>query len=552
VLKKSNGKKTIVPGRKSERSNKLPDPSIKTAVERIVYIGLEMLTPAKFNPRKTFSEIELGELAKSIGRHGVLVPLLVRDSGIGSGLYEIIAGEKRYRAAKLAGLESVPTIVKKLSEPEAREVCLIDNLLRGDVHPLGEAEAIAGLLKLPGYDIQSVADRISKPPQFVRQRIQFLNLIPGARDAFAGDRINTSTALAISRLDKSAQERAFRYAFTGFLNEFDMKRPARPSVEIEAYIKDHILLDLHKTNFSKADEFKRLSIGPCISCKKRTGSEPLLFPDVKKKDTCTDPECFAKKIKDHVEQKKQQYIKRRQLSGEAVYLVSSSYRSEQKGVLSRNDYTEINGKIAKCNSTQAAIVVEGDPSSGREIKICVDRKCKIHHSTPVSSDGDYRNSQRKERKLAENNRKASDLVLKACLVKVTAPLNRQSLEEIAVATYTRLWDETRKRIAKRHEWEIIQKSYGNDFEVTIKKIVPTMQDDELARFLVEMSLPMDAPLMNSISKEDREKTPLLRLADRLGVQYDILIKAFKNEIDEEANAKKSKGRRVNKNEKGME
>lgn len=120
-------------------------------------LPLDSLIESSINPRRIFDETALNELAESIRTQGVLSPLLVRP--INPQTYEVVAGRRRYRAAQLAGVESVPVDIRELTDAQCLEIAIVENLQRRDVHPLEEAEGFASLLRLeePRYSIKLIA-----------------------------------------------------------------------------------------------------------------------------------------------------------------------------------------------------------------------------------------------------------------------------------------------------------------------------------------------------------------------------------------------------------
>src|SRR5437588_8843022 len=135
-------------------------------------IPVTALIESASNPRKRFDENSLGELAASFKSQGVLAPLLVRE--LDESKYEVIAGARRLRAAKLAELENVPVRIVKLSDAEAIEAQCVENLQREDIHPLEEALGFKSLLELgePAYSIATIASRAGKSEAYVYGRIR--------------------------------------------------------------------------------------------------------------------------------------------------------------------------------------------------------------------------------------------------------------------------------------------------------------------------------------------------------------------------------------------
>ena len=141
--------------------------------EGVNEISIELVKPNPNQPRKTFNEDSLKELAESIGNHGILQPLVVTKMGDG---YRIVAGERRYRAAKIAGLTLIPVIIKELTEKEIREIALVENLQREDLNPMEESEALYNLLTENNLTQEALAHAIGKSRPAVANSLRLLTL----------------------------------------------------------------------------------------------------------------------------------------------------------------------------------------------------------------------------------------------------------------------------------------------------------------------------------------------------------------------------------------
>lgn len=182
-----------------------PAPAKPTSTPRaessVWEVPLTKLRADENQPRKFFKPEELQELADSIKAHGILEPLLVSE--LADGNYEIIAGERRFRAAKLAQLATVPVIVKKLA-PEAKlEVALIENIQRADLNPLEEAFAYKRLMDEFGLTQQQVATKVSKSRPVIANAVRLLELPKEIQNALVEGKINMSQARTLLALDKN-------------------------------------------------------------------------------------------------------------------------------------------------------------------------------------------------------------------------------------------------------------------------------------------------------------------------------------------------------------
>ena len=165
----------VMPTRASEATPMIDEPIDKT-ITKVHEIPLERLEVNPNQPRKYFDEVALAELAESIKIHGIIQPLVVNE--LYNGKFMIIAGERRYRAAKLAGLTAVPCVLKEYSDRQIKEISLIENLQREDLNPIEAARAVKQLMDEYNFSQEAVADRIGKSRPTVNNMIRLLNLTP--------------------------------------------------------------------------------------------------------------------------------------------------------------------------------------------------------------------------------------------------------------------------------------------------------------------------------------------------------------------------------------
>ncbi|HSN97403.1 MAG TPA: ParB/RepB/Spo0J family partition protein [Candidatus Nanopelagicales bacterium] len=155
----------------------LPAPVAGGAAERSVFLcAIEKITPQKGQPRQYFDEAELEELATSIREHGLIEPLVVRRAQAGADQFELIAGERRWRAAQRVGLREVLVVVKDVSPKEAFELALVENVQRADLNPIEIAEAFDRLLREHGYTQEALAERVGKDRSTIANALRLLKL----------------------------------------------------------------------------------------------------------------------------------------------------------------------------------------------------------------------------------------------------------------------------------------------------------------------------------------------------------------------------------------
>lgn len=175
--------------------------------ERVEKIPLNQLRPNPYQPRQHFDNDALQDLAASIRQHGIVQPLVVTP--LKNGSYHLIAGERRWRAAEIAGLKTVPAIIRTTKELEQLEIALIENVQRVDLSPLEQAASIERLLQQFSLTHQEIAKRLGKATSTVFNIVRLLKLPPDARDALEGKQITEGHARAILSLKSDATRQAY-------------------------------------------------------------------------------------------------------------------------------------------------------------------------------------------------------------------------------------------------------------------------------------------------------------------------------------------------------
>jgi ParB family transcriptional regulator, chromosome partitioning protein len=172
-------------------------------IRSLRHMPIEMLHPSPNNPRKHFSDTDLDDLARSIREKGLLQPLVVRSRP--SGEYEIVAGERRWRAAQKAGIHDVPVLIRELSDGEALEIALIENIQRSDLNPLEEARAYSLLLGQFNYTQQQLADSVGKSRSHISNTLRLLNLPESVRQQIESGQLTAGHARTLVATDSPAE-----------------------------------------------------------------------------------------------------------------------------------------------------------------------------------------------------------------------------------------------------------------------------------------------------------------------------------------------------------
>ena len=215
--------------------------SAEEGKDSTLMVKLSKVEPNREQPRKNFDEDSLQELAESLKQFGMLQPILVQNRG---DYYEIIAGERRWRAAKIAGLKEVPVIVRELTDQEIVEISLIENIQREDLNPIEEAQAYKRLLTEFHLKQDEVAERVSKSRTAVTNSMRLLKLCDEVQKMVVDDMISTGHARALISIEDPEEQYLIAQKI------FDEKLSVR---EVEKLVKD-----LHKPPKPPKEENKTL------------------------------------------------------------------------------------------------------------------------------------------------------------------------------------------------------------------------------------------------------------------------------------------------------
>lgn len=250
------------------------------------------------NPRKTFDEQSLKELALSIQSKGVLQPILVRpiENGMTGPIqkeFELVCGERRYKASIMAGLGYIPANIRELSDDEAFEMQIIENLERKDVHPLEEADAFKRMLDSGKYQIADIAAKFAKPETFIAQRLKFVDLIDEIKKDFYEGKLGIGHAIHIARLGQKDQKDIYESSLNGWNPGYGTVNELRDQIENDTY-------DLDEAPFDTRDENLLKCATACEVCPKRAGANPTLFADIEETNRCFDTGCYDQKMEAHI------------------------------------------------------------------------------------------------------------------------------------------------------------------------------------------------------------------------------------------------------------
>jgi ParB family chromosome partitioning protein len=460
-------------------------------------LPLNVLSESTTNPRHIFEDAALKELAASIRTQGILSPLLVRP--LNEQSFEIVAGARRYRAAQMAEAATVPVRIVNLTDAEALEAQLIENLQRRDVHPMEEAQGFRALLNLeePKYSIEQISARTGKTPAFVAARLKLTELAPVVVEAFYREEIGVGHALLLAKLQPDKQEQALAACFKEDWSGGDRKakRLLLPVRNLQFWIEQNILLILKQAPFNKRDAQLVPAAGSCVDCPKRTGHNKLLFADVRE-DACTDPTCYAAKLEAHVQ---------KQIAAKPELVqISTAYGQQQEGskIVTRSKYVEIRPdkpdtpekakwpEFKTCKYTSEAIVSDGI-DKGELRKVCTEPECPVHHpkKQPTKANANVKAEQDKSRREQALANATGMRVLQTIAAAVPVRLMKRDLLFIAEQMLPLLDDKRQEMVARNRG---IKPKDGESAPKLLTAFVRKADESALGRLIVETAILLSA------------------------------------------------------------
>jgi len=512
--------------------------------------------PSPTNPRKTFPEDEMAEMVASVKRHGVMSPILVRPWPAAYAFegdapkYELIAGERRYRAAKAAGLEYISGTVRDLDDHETLELQIIENLHRKDLNELEEAEGYEMMIKRYSYTAEQLAEKIEKSKAYIYARLKLTALCEKAREAFRNGLLDASRALLIARIPLAAlQARATEEIAHGWQGPMSYRGAAE-------HVQRTYMLKLANATFPISDDSLVAGAGQCQPCPKRTGNTPEIYQDVKSADICTDPECFAAKKAAWLERQKSEAAS----TGKTVITGDDARKIMPYGpdtdlqhyiVLDRPNYDapKIDGAPPTHRQMLAEAKVETmmveDFRSGKLVEVAKRSEVKkalvaAGITAPTSSSEREKEAEAQAREEGEFRRRLHRQVRSAFATDISehdAALDEDDMRLIARQFWSCTWNENQKRLAAI--WIESEEKLEEHARIRmLTERINTMTPAELCLLLIDLSL-VGQTHINTYSRENTP-THLLDMAKRLCVSPDTIRREMLVEKEEKAAKKKGK------------
>lgn len=506
-----------------------------------IEIALDKITPCPTNPRQRMNETAIAELAKNIKAVGILQPVVVR-AGTKAGCYELVFGHRRYRASQLAGLKTIPAMVRDLTDKQILESQIIENLHREGVHELEEAESYERLQKEYGYTVAQLIEVTGKTQAYIYARLKLLALTPAGRNAFYDGKLSASTALLIARLPRVLQDEATKDITTG-------REGPLPYREAAEHIQEGYMADLKAAPFDVESTELLPKAGSCKACPKRTGNAPELFGDVKNADVCTDVNCFGTKRAAHIKIVSAEAIKQ----GSKVITGKEADKVWPRHYHNPNGFTKLDERCwsdAKNRTIRQIFgkdlppptLIEND--DGELVETLPDAVVAKHlkekgvisrsqtSRDPKAAEGD------RKRKLEKSIRLA---ILQEIRAKWPRQLSAEDLTIITVGFYNRLWHESTKQLVALWNWP------KEDSEALEKRIRELPVEDK-SRLLFDMAMIPDLQI-NSWSTKFETPEDLLNSAKRLGVDAAGIRAQMEGDAKQKETARKAAARNAEKKKK---
>lgn len=432
-------------------------------------ILISQIVPSKTNPRGDFKVKEFDELVSSIQAKGILMPILVRPIKGKADSFEVVAGHRRLAAAKVAGLDKVPAQVTEMTDVEAREAQIVENLQRQDVHPLDEGEAYRALIEKskPRYTTADVALKVGKSDGYVRSRLALTNLIDKAGKAFRNGDITIGHAVLIARIeDDKMQAEALKRATEYHEDVGDLRD----------WIQDTIYLNLSNKPWAKDAKLAEM-----VGDNSKKG--PSLFDDP---SAGVDPVAYAQQMAAFIEIKVREYKEK----GEELVKIATCYGTpDTKGAIGRNEYRIVE-KGDKPKTVKKGIIVEGD-GVGKIVVITTDKEITkestVYKQTPAEKEARKKQIEKERIEKEERNQKIIDGTQK-----VKMPLSEKHLDVLFDIAFRRFGFSYIQPVAARHGIKAVKVKRGGydhrDLEGPTRKHFENLGVDGKLQFIFEVGL----------------------------------------------------------------
>lgn len=456
--------------------------------------------------------------------------------------FQLVAGERRWLASKRAARETIPAIVRELSDEQVLVVQIIENDQRANLNPLEQGSGFRALMRLKPdyYTVEEIAARTGLSHRDVVYRLRILELIEPARQLLIAERLPFRHAVEIARLQPVQQQEALSICFRGATADAVLENQYHTVsislADLRAWITRNCLLDLSNAPFDIFQDDLVSGVGPCTTCPKRSGANPVLFSEIApNRETCSDPACFKSKASAVVERQVASLAEQ----GQSAVRISDSFRvgapEEKEEVLYRGQYRVV--ERDSCEFVQPGVYSDDSPQSGTSIHICVETDCPVHSAASRYTSPEEINKRKERPPDQKAERQFRILLLEEVWKKLGKVARKDDINLIARTLFTRLAHQDRIALFRLYKWDAI-KSPGKhgakhvDYIELVGRHLARMGSAELMRFLLLSSLVSDLAIPASKPDESLPaKSALSETASRHGIDLKDVRKRSAGQTD---------------------
>jgi ParB/RepB/Spo0J family partition protein len=518
---------------KTEVSSSSSAASVSLTIRQLALKQIEPSgTAVQERRRAHYDAAALQELARNIKAVQVIEPIIVRPKAGPEEpeIFEIVAGERRWRASREAGLKDIPAIVRALDDREVLEIQLVENLHREGLHELEEAEGYEILMQQHRYDIEQLCAKVGRSRAYVYARLKLLALDKKSREAFYAGKLTAATALLLARIPVPALQQEALKAITATWNGEPL-----PYKDAQRHIQDRYMTRLKEAPFDVKAIDLVPGAGPCSACPKLTGNQPELFGDIKTADVCTDPQCYAAKraawgdrLRAQAQAEGRTVLTGKEAKRIAPYGVNSNL---QRGFVSLDQrchedakgrsYRQLLGKEFKSDTLIA------DPETGRVVEVInLSDHAEALKMRGVRPETRMRGneSERARQQAAKAETLFRERVFNAIRSKTPASIAGADLRLVAQALWQMAGNDSRVRLAKLWDW--VGKSNVSEEVHRCEAKLAKLTEIQLRRFVIDCSLIGE---VRASTYDNRKPAKLLETAKLLRINTDEVRKTLKAE-----------------------
>lgn len=489
-------------------------PTATTAVQKFEPIAIAQIEPSANNPRKSFPAESMAELVASVKAQGVIEPIVVRTTwtklGAAKPQYEIVCGERRWRAAKAAGLSTVPAIIRELTDLEAREIQVTENDQREDVTALEQARGYASLADSIRKDkpalrkediVKQIALKIGRSERYVYARLKLAtDLAPEVAKALEAGEITASHADELVRLAPPVQKQALKLAQQtkwvqgpGANDGNEQITVPVPIREFKAGLAREFRTELSTATWNLDDAALLVKAGACTVCPRNSANDPT---SDEKKPTCLDRQCFKAKRKAFVDLAIAKATE--EAGGVPAKALAGEYFGSPEGSVPEWQWSRNKVKKGSCPKARPGAVVNGK-EAGKVYWVCLDDTCTVHHADSAKRAAQEKKqaaakSYPKAKEKAEQQEKCNEAVERAIFRAATAGVPDAAALRWIIAEVIDLFggdceEASERAIADTFGWPCPEGPLAYDFlPAACKKHGEKLKAPELLRLLLAIVL----------------------------------------------------------------